>query len=131
VPYLLDTSVFLRAVISPDLLSRRAQQLLTDEPGTLFLSAASSWEIAIKYGLGKLDLPDVPGQWVPSCLRRLGVLPLDITHRQALEVVDLPLHHQDPFDRLLIAQARIEELTLLTADRIFQKYPVEVLLCAP
>lgn len=128
-PYLLDTSVFLNAVIAPDRLNRRAQELLSRREAVLFLSAASSWEIAIKYAIGKLRMPDAPARWVPAAMRRLGAHPLDIAHRHALEVADLPSFHQDPFDRVLIVQAKSEDLVLLTADRIFQKYPVEVILC--
>jgi PIN domain nuclease of toxin-antitoxin system len=128
-PYLLDTGVFLSAVVEPERLSRRARELLADESGVLFLSAASSWEIAIKWAMGKLKMPDPPARWVPACLTRLRARPLDITHRHALEVADLPLHHLDPFDRLLIAQAKSEDLVLLTADQIFERYPVEVILC--
>jgi PIN domain nuclease of toxin-antitoxin system len=127
--YLLDTSVFLSAVIAPDRLNRRAQQLLAEQSETLFLSAASSWEIGIKYALGRLRIPDAPARWVMASMRRLGAHPLDIAHRHALDVVELPQHHQDPFDRILIAQAKNEDLILLTTDRIFQKYPIEVVFC--
>ncbi len=102
--YLLDTGVFLWALAVPNKLNRRARELLSKEREGLFLSAASSWEISVKFGLGKLELP-------------------------ALGVGDLPLHHQDPFDRILIVQARMEEMVLLTADRIFEKYPVKTFWC--
>jgi PIN domain nuclease of toxin-antitoxin system len=128
-PYLLDTSVFLSAVIAPEHLGRRARQLLSEQSEVFFLSAASSWEISIKYSLGKLHLPELPARWVPAAMRRLGVRPLDIVHRHALSVGDLPAHHQDPFDRVLIAQAKAEELVVLTTDRVFQKYGVRVLHC--
>jgi len=127
--YLLDTSVFLSAIIAPDRLNRHAQELLAQQSETLFLSGGSSWEIGIKYALGRLGLPDAPTRWVPASMRRLGVHPLDITHRHALAVAELPNHHQDPFDRILVAQAKSEGLILLTTDRVFQKYPIKVLLC--
>lgn len=126
--YLLDTSVFLRAVIAPERLNYRAQKLLRQQSEMFFLSAASSWEITIKYALGKLELPDVPARWILTSMRRLGAHPLDITHQHALEIGELPRHHQDPFDRVLIAQAQSEQLVLLTVDRIFQKYPVALIL---
>jgi PIN domain nuclease of toxin-antitoxin system len=62
-------------------------------------------------------------------MRQLGLKSLDITHAHAFELIDLPKHHQDPFDRMLIAQARHENMALMTIDRIFQKYPVEVISC--
>jgi PIN domain nuclease of toxin-antitoxin system len=128
-PYLLDTSVFLRALIAPERLNPGARRLLSDESHSLFLSAATSWEIVIKYALGKLVLPATPATWVVSCMRQLGVQSLDITHSHAFELIALPEHHEDPFDRILIAQARHENMALLTTDRIFQKYPVEVIPC--
>jgi PIN domain nuclease of toxin-antitoxin system len=117
--------------MAPDRLSKRARALLADESTLLFLSAASSWEITIKYALGKLGTPDIPARWVPAALQRLGVHPLDITHRHTLAIAELPMHHQDPFDRLLIAQAKSEQLVLLTADRKLKQYPVDVLVCIP
>lgn len=128
-PYLLDTSVFLNAVIAPERLNRRALALLSRQAEALFLSAASSWEIAIKYAVGKLRTPDVPTRWVPAAMRRLGAYPLDVAHRHALGVAELPFLHQDPFDRILVVQAKTESLVLLTADRIFEKYSVQVLRC--
>lgn len=128
-PYLLDTNVFLHAVIAPERLNRRARRLLSHTSGSLLVSAVSSWEIIIKHALGRLELPESPATWVPSCLRRLGAQPLDVTHPHTFELVDLPHHHQDPFDRMLIAQAKHERLTILTTDSTLQRYPVQVILC--
>lgn len=128
-PHLLDTSVFLSAAIAPERLSKSAQRLLSEPESSLYLSAASSWEISIKFALRRLNIPDIPARWVSACLQRLDVRSLDVTHPHAFEVAELPLHHQDPFDRVLIAQAKVERLTLLTTDRIFEKYPVDVFLC--
>ena len=128
-PYLLDTSVFLAAALAPDRLTPRAQRLLSSGSAPLFLSAASAWEIAIKYALGKLEIPDIPARWVSASLLKLDAHPLDITQRHALAVAALPYPHHDPFDRLLVAQAAMEGMTLLTTDRIFRKYPVDSLLC--
>lgn len=93
----------------------------------MLLSAASSWEIAIKYALGRLPLPEPPGEYVPDRMRTSGVIPLPVEHSHALGVATLPLHHGDPFDRLLIAQAQAEAIPILTADREFDSYDVEVL----
>ncbi len=127
--YLLDTGVFLWALAVPDKLNRRAKELLSHEREGLFLSAASCWEISVKFGLGKLELPEPPAEYIPRWMVSWGLRPLDISHLHALAVGDLPFHHQDPFDRILVAQARMEEMVLLTADRIFEKYPVKAFWC--
>ena len=92
-----------------------------------FLSAASAWEIAIKYAVGSLPLPEPPADYVPERMRLNQVKPLPITPAHALAVATLPPHHRDPFDRILVAQARIEGLTLVTADRTLELYDAEVL----
>ena len=92
------------------------------------LSAASTWEIAIKHGLKKLTIPGDPELLVPEWMDRTAVTPLPVLHRHTLHVGSLPLHHADPFDRLLIAQAQLEELTILTADRNIARYEVALKL---
>jgi len=123
---LLDTHSWLWMVGEPDRLSDQGRQLLHDPRNELFFSAASAWEIAIKYETGKLRLPRPPtallGGWLAE--DRLSALPILLAH--ALHAGELPPHHLDPFDRLLIAQARIEGLTLLTADRRLAKYDVPI-----
>jgi len=127
--YLMDTSVFLWALAAPAKLNRRARNLLSNEREGLFLSAASCWEISLKFGLGKLELPEPPAKYVPKWMLNWGIRALDISHRHALAVGDLPLHHQDPFDRILIVQATTEGMVLLTADRMIEKYSVETIWC--
>ena len=127
--YLLDTSVFLWALARPSKLNRQARDLLSNEREGLFLSAASSWEISLKFRLGKLELPEPPAKYVPKWMLNWGISGLDISHLHALAVGELPLHHQDPFDRILIVQAVTEEMVLLTADRMFQKYSVKTVWC--
>lgn len=127
--YLLDTGVFLWALAVPDKLNRRARELLSSEREGLFLSAASSWEITVKHRLGKLELPEPPAKYIPACMSTWGIRGLDISHPHALALSDLPMHHQDPFDRILIVQAKLEQMTLLTADRIMEKYPVRTMWC--
>jgi PIN domain nuclease of toxin-antitoxin system len=126
---LLDTNVLLRAVSSKELLSRQCLRLLADESNSLFLSAASIWEVVIKHSLGRLVLPDSPSRWLSERIRTFGMQTLDVTPAHAFAVANLPSPHRDPFDRMLIAQAKAEQLTLLTTDRIFQSYPVDVVLC--
>ncbi len=123
---LLDTHSWLWMVGDSGRLAPSSRELLRDQANDLYLSAASAWEIAIKYATGKLRLPQPPAglitQWMAEV--RMGALP--VLHVHALRAGELPPHHRDPFDRLLIAQAQIEGLTVLTADRVFAKYDVPV-----
>jgi PIN domain nuclease of toxin-antitoxin system len=127
--YLLDTSIWLWSLGTVERINRRGRELLADGKQELYFSAASSWEISIKMVLGKLQLPESPVSYVPKRLADQGIRPLPIMHQHALAVYALPMHHQDPFDRLLIAQAQAEEMVILTADRAFQKYQVKIFWC--
>lgn len=111
---------------APDRLARRARALAEDVDNELLLSAASAWEIAIKHGLGKLQLPESPDRYVPSRMTILRTTALAISHEHALRVAYLPGHHRDPFDRLLVAQAQIEDVAIMTADEVFLKYNVAI-----
>lgn len=124
---LLDTHVLLWLMAAPERFSRASESLIVASDNELFLSAASSWEIAIKHGLGRLPLPEAPGDYIPRLMARVGITPLPVLHQHALHVATLPLHHRDPFDRLLVAQAQVEDLPIMTADRAFALYDVEVL----
>jgi PIN domain nuclease of toxin-antitoxin system len=124
---IVDTHVWLWMLTEPDRLGQAALDLLEDERNGVLLSAASSWEIAIKYQLGKLALPDAPERYVPDRMQRSGVSGLPIEHAHALGVASLPPHHQDPFDRLLIAQAREESLPIATVDDQLMMYEVELI----
>lgn len=115
---------------APARLSEASRELLRDPANELFLSAASAWEIAIKHGLGRLELPGPPAEVVGEWMARSGVTPLAILHSHALHVAELPPHHADPFDRVLVAQARLEEVPILTADDAFGAYEVEVVPAA-
>jgi PIN domain nuclease of toxin-antitoxin system len=126
---LLDTSVFLWSLAAEHKLNQRAKDILTSPATELYLSAASSWEIAIKFALGSLTLPEAPSTFITQVLRSWAIQSLDITQEHALRTGELPAHHRDPFDRLLIAQAVAEEMTLLTADRVFQKYKIDLIFC--
>jgi PIN domain nuclease of toxin-antitoxin system len=114
-------------VASSKRLSTRAADLMRDPQTELVLSAASSWELAIKYSLGRINLPDPPEKYVPDRMRATGVESLPVTHSHALRVARLEAHHRDPFDRLLIAQAQVERLTIITADPVFSQYQVKVI----
>ena len=124
---LLDTHVFLWLLAEPERLGKELGSL-EDPVNELFLSAASSWEIAIKSQLGRLDLPEDPRRYVPDRMRAIGADPLPIEHNHALAVGDLPLLHRDPFDRLLVAQARDLRMRIVTADGRIARYDVDTLL---
>jgi PIN domain nuclease of toxin-antitoxin system len=126
--YLLDTGVFLWSLDSFQKLNERARDVLQGGQ-EIFLSAVSSWEIVIKAGLGKLDLPKTPSVLIPEAMGRMAFQALTISHPHTLAVEQLPNHHKDPFDRLLVAQALSEDMTLMTADPLCAKYPVNVLWC--
>jgi PIN domain nuclease of toxin-antitoxin system len=129
VKYLLDTSVWLWSLTASERISREGRELLVRGRQEIYLSAASSWEIGIKSALGKLRLPEPAISYVPKRMAAQGLRPQAITHSHALAVSELPTYHTDPFDRLLIAQAQIEGMAILTADRAFQPYPVEIVWC--
>lgn len=124
---LLDTHVWLWMVTHPQRIAEPAREVLANADNELLFSAASVWEMAIKYQLGKLPLPEPPDTFVPPRLLRDAVRPLPIDHRHAAFVAQLPLHHRDPFDRLLIAQARLEDVYLCTADDVLRPYDVKLL----
>ena len=120
---LLDTHAFLWFVNDDPQLSLAAKTLMESEVD-LLLSVASLWEISIKVGIGKLDLPKPFDVFIPEQLElnEIEVLPIELRHLAPL--TSLPLHHRDPFDRLLISQSLVEELTILSADKIFDRYAV-------
>lgn len=124
---LLDTHAFLRLVEGSPNLSAKAQAALADPAHELHLSVASVWELAIETGNKKLTLADpldlFVGKW--TIVYQLTMLPIDTAH--ALAVVGLPDHHRDPFDRILIAQALVEGLTLVSADAKFTPDSVPIL----
>lgn len=121
---LLDTHVFLWLTHDPD---RVGPELTTlaDPRTELLLSAASAWEIAIKYGLGRLELPEPPRSWLPSRVRDIGAVPVPVDQAVASAVAELPHVHRDPFDRLLVAKAKLLGVRLATADRVFARYDVD------
>ena len=119
---LLDTHLLLWAASAPDRLSAKARALINDAEHELFYSAASLWEVAIKRGLGRADF-QVDARLLRRGLIDNGYEELPITSDHVLAIENLPSMHKDPFDRLLIAQAIVEELTLLTVDPLVARYP--------
>jgi PIN domain nuclease of toxin-antitoxin system len=124
---LLDTHCWLWWVSAAERLNEPVRRLLADGDNLLYLSAVSAWEIAIKTSIGKLKLPEPPATFVASRLSAQGISTLPIDHVHALHVATLPYLHRDPFDRLLVAQAQIEDLPILTADPKLVPYPVQIL----
>jgi PIN domain nuclease of toxin-antitoxin system len=121
---LLDTHALLWAVSDPDELTERARDVLRDGRNNVLVSAASVWEIAIKRALGKLTAPDDLG----PVLAAASFSPLPISLEHASLAGSLPPHHRDPFDRMLIAQAQLESLTIVTRDARFARYGVPLLM---
>jgi PIN domain nuclease of toxin-antitoxin system len=126
---LLDTSGLLWWLADSDRLGRRARGVLADPCNRVYVSAASAWEIAIKLGLRKLAVTPGAADWLPAQLAANRFLPLPISLEHALAVERLPRYHADPFDRLLIAQAMTDDLTVVTADAQFERYDVRVIRC--
>jgi PIN domain nuclease of toxin-antitoxin system len=119
---LLDTHILLWAAGEPDRLPAEARALIADDANELLFSAASLWEVAIKSGLGREDFV------ADARLLRRGLLDngygeLPVASEHAVAVGDLPPVHRDPFDRLLVAQAMVEGVTLLTSDELIARYP--------
>lgn len=119
---LLDTHAFLWAIASPKKLSRPAASAVRDATNELHLSAASVWEMAIKRSLGKLETDEPLRRLVDEARRKLQLQVLDVTSDHGLRVEALPFHHKDPFDRLLVAQALCEDMTIVGADTRFDPY---------
>ena len=124
--YLLDTHTFLWAIASDPRQSDGAKKILSEANHEFFLSVASVWEIVIKSQVGKLPLPAPVADYVKRHLElnRTQVLPISFQH--VLRVEQFPLHHHDPFDRLLAAQSMEEKMPILSSDALLRKYPVTV-----
>ena len=121
---LLDTNAFLYFINNDSALSKTAKDLLEAEID-LLISAACLWEIAIKFSIGKLSLPDSFGNFIPSQIYKnsIEILPVTLPHLE--KVSTLPFHHKDPFDRLIIAQSMVESLPIISSDAAFDSYGIE------
>jgi len=122
---LIDTNVFLDQINGASIDPTWAEAI--DDADQVYLSVGSMWEIAIKHRKGKLDLRAEPSTVVHAGMERLQLMPLDITPRHVLATSALALHHKDPFDRLFVAQALCERLTIVTSDRNIRRYDVPIL----
>ena len=122
---LLDTHAFLWFVTEDPKLSAPAQRIIAAGSNEPLLSAACVWEIVIKVSIGRLPIPGPLDSFIPEHLstNRIALLPIELRH--LFELARLPLHHRDPFDRLLIAQAVVEGIPIVSADPAFDQYPIE------
>ena len=123
--YLVDTHALLWALGEPEVLSPPAREAIASPGNLIFASSASLWECAIKASIGKLELPEDFFESIPEA--GYETMPIRISHLNVYRA--LPMHHRDPFDRMLVAQARAEALVLISRDQQIAKYDVEVLRC--
>jgi PIN domain nuclease of toxin-antitoxin system len=127
VKLLLDTCTFLWIIADAPQLSRRARELFQAPDNEVYLSAGSAWEIAIKHALGRLPLPDAPERFLPEMREAHGIDSLPIDEESALHISRLPALHRDPFDRLLVSQAIVHGLSILTPDPLVTQYPARTI----
>lgn len=125
--FVIDTHCWLWAIRSPERLAPKAVAMIENADNTIVLSVVSALEIAIKASIGKLKLPEPADDFVSSQMAVLSMTSLPVHLSHALRVGQLPQHHRDPFDRLLVAQCQIEHLPLMTADETIVAYDVEVI----
>ena len=124
---LLDTCAFLWFQADSPHLSAAARAHILDPTNQVYLSAVSVWEIARKYAQGNISLPSHPSTLIPAVRKDSGISSLSLTETDALAAEKLQLFHKDPFDRMLIAQALMGGLAIVTSDRAFEPYPVRVI----
>ncbi len=125
--YLFDTQCWLNWHINPDRLSLEQLQIIKDPDNDIYFSTVSAWEINIKYRMKQIKLPSLPFRYIPDRINKdhLKVLPFSLEH--SLRVENLPPHHSDPFDRLIITQAQLGDMTILTDDKRFECYDVKII----
>jgi PIN domain nuclease of toxin-antitoxin system len=124
---LLDTCTFLWMTLDAPELSPRAREAILDAENELYLSAASVWEICVKHALGRLPLPEPPARFIVDQRAACGIASLPVDEESALHLLRLPSLHGDPFDRMLVSQALVHGLTLVTPDPLITQYPSRIL----
>lgn len=124
--YLIDTHILIWCIGGNALLSKKVVKEIDSTQNKIFVSNATLWEIAIKVNLGKLNL-GIPFDQILGFLKDKGFILLDFNQLSLNKLTQLPLHHRDPFDRLLICQAITQNLTIITDDSKFELYPVQLL----
>lgn len=123
--YLLDTNIFLWWLNNDKRLKDPEREIIRDIKNQIFVSVASAWEISIKHKTGKLSLKTS----LKTCFEVSGLETLSIDFKHVLELNKLRLYHKDPFDRMLVSQAKVENLTFITGDKKIWRYNVDVLKC--
>ena len=121
---LLDTCTFLWIVTDAPELSDLSREVFVNPGNEVYLSAVSTWEIAIKHAMGRLPLPEVPEKFIPAQRKEHGVTSLALEEEATLHLTRLPEMHKDPFDRMLICQAIVQGLVILTPDELIMQYPI-------
>jgi PIN domain nuclease of toxin-antitoxin system len=124
---LLDTCTFLWLVGGGREIPSRAAAAYQSPDTVVYLSAVSAWEIAVKYASGRMPLPEPPERLIPDERERLGIVTLPVDEESALHVTRLPSLHRDPFDRMLVSQAIVHGLTILTPDPLITQYPARTM----
>ena len=124
---LLDTHVFLWWIMDDPRLSAKAREMIAAPETIVYVSAATVWEIAVKSQIGKLSLAQPVKQYIPTQMTTNGFIDLPITLDHALHIHSLPLHHRDPFDRMLVAQSQLEDMPILSADPLLSRYTVDII----
>ena len=124
---LLDTCTFLWIITADTQLSARSCELFVDPFNEVWLSSVSTWEISLKYGLGRLPLPEPPDQLIPSQRQLHGIESLPLDEEATFYLTKLPEYHKDPFDRMLVCQAIVLGLTILTPDKLIKQYPARAI----
>ncbi len=127
---LLDTQCWLWWFAQPEKLNEQIIDQIADDANEVWFSVASVWEIGIKVAIGKLPLPEPIDSYISTRMAQMGARSLEINAAHALQVAALPLHHRDPFDRMLIAQAQVEKMMLVSADAMFNQYDISLLWAA-
>lgn len=122
---LLDTCTFLWVVDGAPELSVAAAELFSEPSNDVFLSSVSTWEISVKHALGRLSLPREPADFVPAMREAHGIEALSLDEESTLFLPRLPAYHRDPFDRMLVCQALVQNMVILTPDAQVRQYPVK------
>lgn len=124
--YLFDTHAWLWLLLAPERVGKKTRALVSSGKHDFYLSIASAWEIAIKHAAGRLVLPEAPFDYIQSRTSDDGIGLLSIRLEHVCAASELPRHHADPFDRLLVAQASSEDLTLISGDEAVARYAIRV-----
>ena len=124
---LLDTCSFIWFLADSPQLSAKARAAILDPANSVYLSAVSAWEIGRKYAKGDLELPGRLESLIPQVRTDSGILSLPLSEEEAISAEKLPILHKDPFDRMIIAQALVQGMVVVTPDRAFEPYPVRLL----